>query len=125
MDGDKDDKSIVEKTVEAVKGLAATISEAARKTAEPEPIKSDDEVVMMPTAAAGLMSETVVPPFVAIRRPRKSSKKARAKAAKNAKTKSEKKAPTKKSTKKAKSPTGGKAVAKKTKKRTRKKKAKK
>jgi hypothetical protein len=71
MDVDKDDKSIVEKTVEAVKGLAATIS---RKTAEPEPMKPSDEVVVMPMATAGLMSETVVPPFVVVRRPRKSPK---------------------------------------------------
>jgi hypothetical protein len=128
MDIDKDDKSIVEKTVEAVKNFAANISEAAHKTAEPEPVKSGDEVVVMPMAAAGLMSETVEPPFVVIRQPRKSRKKARAKAAKAVEKKAAKRAPrkiAKKSTKKVKSPTGGKAVAKKTKKRTRKKKAKK
>jgi hypothetical protein len=114
METEKDDKSIVEKTVEAVKGLAASISEAARKTAEPEPAKPGDEVVVMPMATAGLMSETVVPPFVVVRRPRK-SKKARAKSARNtAKTKSATKAP--KSTKRSKSSTVRKAVGKKSRK---------
>jgi hypothetical protein len=130
MDTDKDDRSIVEKTVEAVKEFAANISQAAHKTAEPEPnSKSGDEVVMLPMEATGLMGESVVPQFVVIRRPKKLTKKAPAKAAKKtAKKKSAKKAPTKatkKSVKKAKSPTGGKAVAKRTKKRTQKKKAKK
>jgi hypothetical protein len=118
METEKDDKSIVEKTVEAVKGLAASISEAARKTAEPEPAKPGDEVVVMPMATAGLMSETVVPPFVVVRRPRK-SKKARAKSARNtAKTKSATKAPkkAKKSTKRSKSSTVRKAVGKKSRK---------
>jgi hypothetical protein len=119
METEKDDKSIVEKTVEAVKGLAASISEAARKTAEPEPAKPGDEVVVMPMATAGLMSETVVPPFVVVRRPRKSAKKARAKSARNtAKTKSATKAPkkAKKSTKRSKSSTVRKAVGKKSRK---------
>jgi hypothetical protein len=128
MEIDKDDKSIVEKTVEAVKGLAASISEAAHKTAEPEPIRSGDEVVMMPMATAGMISETVVPPFVVVRRPKKSPKKTRAKSARNAgKAKSAKKAPkkAKKSTKRSKSSTVRKAVGKKSRKQVKKKAAKK
>jgi hypothetical protein len=128
MEIEKDDKSIVEKTVEAVKGLAATISEVVHKTAEPEPVKSGEEVVMMPMATAGMMSETVVPPFVVVRRPRKLPKKARAKPARNAgKTKSATKAPkkAKKSTKRSKSSTVRKAVGKKSRKPAKKKAARK
>jgi hypothetical protein len=96
MGGNEHDKSMLGKAVEAVKDFAANISEAAHKTAEPEPLKPGDEVVMMPMAADGLTSETVVPPFVVVRRPRKSSKKTRAKAAqKTVKTKSVKKTPKK------------------------------
>jgi hypothetical protein len=123
MDADKDDKSFVEKTVEVVKNIAANISEAAHKTAEPEPVKSDDEVVMMPMATAGLVSETAVPPFVVIRKP---PKKVRAKSAKTVENKAARRAPRKVAKKsKVKSRTGGKAVAKETKKPTPKKKTRK
>jgi hypothetical protein len=64
MDGDKDDKSIFEKTVEAVKDIATIASVAAHKAMEPEPIKPGDEVVMMPMAATGFMGDTMMPPFV-------------------------------------------------------------
>ena len=73
MDANKDDKSIVEKTVDAVKEFAATISEAAHKAVEPEPVKPGDELVMMPVAATGFMGETVMPPFVVIRKQKKMS----------------------------------------------------
>jgi hypothetical protein len=66
MDVDKDDKSIVGKTVEAVKNFADNISEAVHKTAEPEPV--------------------IVPPFIVIRQPT-NSKRATAKAAKTTRKK--------------------------------------
>jgi hypothetical protein len=80
MDDDNDDKSIIEKTLEAVKDIAAVASEATHKAMEPEPIKPGDEVVVMPMAAAGFMGEAVMPPFVIIPRranaPEQISKKA-------------------------------------------------
>ena len=70
-DDDKDDKSIIEKTLEAVKDIAVVASEPTPKAMEPEPIKPGDEVVVMPMAAAGLVGEAVMPPFVII--PRRTS----------------------------------------------------
>jgi hypothetical protein len=126
MDTGKDDKSIVEKTVDAMKEFAATVSDAAHKAVEPEPIKPGDEVVMMPMAAAGFMGDTVVPPFVVVSKQKKSPRKSRAKAAKKAAKKSVKKTKTAKRTaKKAKPPAGRKAVGKKTKSGAKKNKAKK
>jgi hypothetical protein len=117
MDGDKDDKSIIEKTIEAVKEIATIASEAAHKAMEPEPIKPGDEVVMMPMAASGFMGDTMMPPFVVVPRKKKSSKKKAPKpAAKKPAKKSVKKAANKvakKSAKKAKSTVGRKAVGKK------------
>jgi hypothetical protein len=57
MDDDKDDKSIVEKTLEAVKDIAVVASEVTHEAMEPEPIKPGDEVVVMPMAATGLMGD--------------------------------------------------------------------
>jgi hypothetical protein len=57
---DDDDKSIIEKTIERVKDIAAKASEAAHKAIEPEPIKPGDAVVMMSTAAGGSMGDPVV-----------------------------------------------------------------
>lgn len=126
MDAGKDDKSIVEKTVDAVKEFAATISEAAHKAVEPEPVKPGDELVMMPVAATGFMGETLVPPFVVIRKQKKTSRKLPAKAAKRAAKKSvKKKKAAKKTAKKAKPPAGRKAIGKKTNKGAKKTKAKK
>jgi hypothetical protein len=68
MDDDKDDKSIIEKTLEAVKDIAVVPSEATHEAMEPEPIKPGDEVVVMPMAATGLMGEAVMPLFVIIPR---------------------------------------------------------
>jgi hypothetical protein len=68
MDNDKDDKSIVDKTLEAVKDFAAIAAEAAHRAMEPEPLKPGDEVVVMPMAAAGFMGEAGMPPFVIIPR---------------------------------------------------------
>jgi hypothetical protein len=39
MDNDKDDKSIIDKTLEAVKDIAAIAAEAAHRAMEPEPLK--------------------------------------------------------------------------------------
>jgi hypothetical protein len=57
MDDDKDDKSIIEKTLEAVKDIAVVASEVTHEAMEPEPIKPGDEVVVMPMPATGLMGD--------------------------------------------------------------------
>ena len=79
MDDAQDDKSIIEKTLDAVKGIAAVASEATHKAMTPEPRKPGDEVVAMPMAATGFMGETMMPPFVIIPRrtnaPKQTSKK--------------------------------------------------
>jgi len=61
---DDDDKSIIEKTIERVKDIAAKASEKAHKAMEREPIKPGDEVVMMSEAAP--IGDPVMPPFVII-----------------------------------------------------------
>jgi hypothetical protein len=120
MDTDKDDKSIVGKTVDAVKDFAATVSKAAHKIVEPEPIKSDDEILVMPATPTGFMDDAVTPPVI-IRRRKKSAKKSRAKTAKKSTKKSTKKN-AKKSAKKAKSPIERKRVGNKARKGAKKKK---
>ena|ERR1700677_36794 len=102
MDNDKDDKSIIDKTLEAVKDIAAIASEAAHKAMEPEPLKPGDEVVVMPMAPAGFMGEAVMPPFVIIPRrtnaPSQIAKEAPQRTAKKSTGKTDKK-PAKKSSK--------------------------
>ena len=112
MDKDKDDRSIVGKTVDAVKEFAATVSEAAQKAIKPEPVKSDDEPTLEPAAPTGFMDDAVTPATPVIIRTRKPGK-SRAKANKTRvkKAKSPKK-PAKKSAKKAKTLSVRKPVAK-------------
>jgi hypothetical protein len=118
MDAGKDEKSIVEKTVEAVREFAAIVSEAAHKAMEPESIRAGDEVVMMPAGATGFMGDTVAPPLVVVRKQKNSTRKSRAKTGKKtAKEKSAKKAQkttAKKSRKLAESSASRKQVGKKT-----------
>ena len=151
MDRDKDDKSVLEKTVGAVKDMAATVKDAvsavtlpsvsgritptydnlfasAHEAAEPEPIKSDEEVVIEPMATSGFMNETMSPSYVVVRRRRKSLKKKPPRAAKKqiAKKSTEKSAKTtRKSKKKTKSRAGRKSVGKTTTKVAKKKRARK
>jgi hypothetical protein len=105
MDNDKDDKSIIDKTLEAVKDIAAIATEAAHKAMEPEPLKPGDEVVVMPMAPAGFMGEAVMPPFVIIPRrtnaPSQIAKEAPQRTAKKSTGKTDKK-PAKKSSKRKK-----------------------
>jgi hypothetical protein len=72
MDDDKNDKSIIEKTIETVKNIATNASEAAKKAMEPEPIKSGDEVFLVPMAS-DTYADPVMPPFVVIPRRKKST----------------------------------------------------
>jgi hypothetical protein len=100
-----DDKSIIEKTIERVKDIAAKASEKAHKAIDPEPTRHGDEVVMMSTAAAGPMGDPVMPPFVIIPGRKKAPKQTAKEAAKRtAKRSSAKKTSKKKRKKKAAKP---------------------
>jgi hypothetical protein len=68
MDDDKDDKSLIEKTIEVVKEIAHAASEAAKHALEPEPIKPGDEVVYLPATASSIMGDSVMPQYVVIPR---------------------------------------------------------
>jgi hypothetical protein len=116
MDTDKDDRSIVGKTVDAVKEFAATVSEAAHKAVNPEPVKSEDEIKVVPAAptGTGFMDDAVPPTPVVIRRRKRLAKKSQSRATKTAKkVKWSKKA--KKSAAKLKSPSVRKKATKKAK----------
>jgi hypothetical protein len=73
VNDDKDDKNFIEKTINAVKEIAHTASEAAKHAMEPEPLKPGEEVVYLPVTGGGLMGEPVMEPFVII--PKKARKK--------------------------------------------------
>lgn len=106
MDGNKDDKSIVEKTVDVVKEFAAGFTEAAHKAVKSKPTKSDDEIIMMPSAPTGFMDDAVAPPLVLVRKKTK-SRKTRAKVARKTARKTT-------SAKAAKAPARRQSVARKT-----------
>jgi hypothetical protein len=120
MDDNEDDKNFIEKTINAVKEIAHTASEAAKHAMEPEPLKPGDKVVLMPMVTDGMMGESMMPPLVVVRSkkktPKTSSKKPANKAAKKTAKKSAKKNAAKKwrsPAKVAKKKTGKKAVGKK------------
>ena len=114
MDDDKDDKSIVEKTIAAVKDIATIASDAAKKAMEPEPLKPGEQIVAyMPMVNDGLLADPMMPPFVlAPRRKKSTSKKVPKKSAKKA-AKTTKKTAKRATAKKTKSAAGRKAVRKK------------
>ena len=95
---DDDDKSIIEKTIERVKDIAAKASEKAHKAMEREPIKPGDEVVMMSEAAP--IGDPVMPPFVIIPGRKKASKQTSKKPAIRTAKRSSAKNPSKKKRKK-------------------------
>ena len=108
-----DDKNIIEKTIEAVKDIAHTASEAAKHAMEPEPIKPGEEVVMLAPQGDNLLGESAMPQFIVIPRKRSRRKKAAKTVAKKTNKKAAKKSAKKQAAKKWKSP--AKAAAKKTK----------
>jgi len=119
MDDDKNDKNLIEKAIEAVRDIAHTASEAAKNAMEPEPIKPGDKVVLTPMVTDGMMGESMMPPFVVVRRQKKAPKKAK-KPAKKVARKTRKKFAKKSAAKKrkatanvAKKKSGKKAVKKK------------
>jgi hypothetical protein len=99
-----DDKNIIEKTIEAVKDIAHTASEAAKHAMELEPIELGEEVVMLAPQGGNLLGEPTMPPFVIIPRKKSGTKKASKKAAKKTAKKTAKKSAKKRAVKKWKSP---------------------
>ena len=113
MDDDKDDKSIVEKTIAAVKDIATIASDAAKKAMEPEPLKPGEQIVAyMPMVNDGLLADPMPPFVLAPRRKKSTSKKVPKKSAKKA-AKTTKKTAKRATAKKTKSAAGRKAVRKK------------
>jgi hypothetical protein len=108
MDDSDQDKSLIEKTIDAVKDVAANASAAAKKAMEPEPLKPGERLVMVPLMDSGLATEPIMPPFVVLPR-----RKSRAKTASEKNTKKAGKRPlAKKSFKKEKAAKAWKPKAK-------------
>jgi hypothetical protein len=68
MDDNDQDKSLIEKTMDAVKDIATNASDAAKKAMEPEPLKPGERLVMVPLMDSGLAIEPMMPPFVILPR---------------------------------------------------------
>jgi hypothetical protein len=98
VDDNKDDKNFIEKTINAVKEIAHTASEAAKHAMEPEPLKPGDKIVLMPMVTDGMMGESMMPPLVVVRGKKKAPKTRSKKPANKAAKKTAKKKTTKKKT---------------------------
>src|SRR5450631_3289407 len=122
MDHDTE-KSLVDKTIAAVKHIADIATHAAEHALDPEPLKPGETVVMLPPASDGLSGASEMPTYVVVPVRKKSRKKASAnnvrakKAAKTSARKSKKAAP-KKNAKKTSKTSAKKAVKKTGKKRS-------
>jgi len=118
MDDDKDhDKTLIEKTLQTVKDIASTVSDAAKHVMEPDPVKPGEQpVAFVPMAGDGFADPMMMPVYAPKKRvaKKKTAKKAAKKASKKSAKKAAKKAPKK-----------SKKAAKKTAKKTSKKVAKK
>ena len=130
MDDDKDDKSFIEKTIEHVKDIASSVTEAvetattvAKEALEPEPIKLPGDQVAFVSSTP--MAEPTMPPFVVIPRHTNAPPKPPAKGsrAKKSSKRTVKKSKAKKAVKKT-APKKSKKAAKKTAKKSPKKKSK-
>jgi hypothetical protein len=75
MDDNDHVKSIIEKTIEAVKDIATIASDAAKKAMEPEPLKPGERIMMVPLMDSGLATQPMVPPFVVLHRQKSRAKK--------------------------------------------------
>lgn len=73
---DDKDKSILESVTDTIKNTFDIATEAAKKAMEPEPLKADEEMVVVPDpATAGSDFMSPMPPMVAVvkKKPRKKS----------------------------------------------------
>jgi hypothetical protein len=88
-----DEKSIVEKFTDAVKGVVDSASTAAMQAMATEPLKPDEEVVVIPALEPGGADLIApVPPMIAVvKKKRRRASKGVAKAAKASKKKTAKK----------------------------------
>jgi hypothetical protein len=122
MDHDTE-KSLVDRTIAAVKHIAEIATHAAEHALDPEPLKPGETVVMLPPANDGLLGAPEMPTYVVFPVRKKSRKKASAKkvrakkAAKTSARKSKKAAP-KRNAKKTSKTSAKKAVKKTGKKRS-------
>ena len=119
MDDDKDDKSLVEKTIKAVKDMASSVTDAAKSAATPSeeekmtvmdvPLVADAAAMPMPLVAPKKRKAPVkrAPPKKA------TAKKAAKKTSKKSAAKKSKKAAKRSPAKKTKSSAGQKAIGKK------------
>ena len=82
---DDKEKSVFESVTDAIKHTINIATEAAEKAMEPEPLKRDEELVVVPTpmtAGSDFMSPTPMPPaFIVVKKKRRASKKPAAKKA--------------------------------------------
>ena len=60
-DKDHDDKSLIEKTLDAVKEIVTSARDAAKHAMEPEPVKPGDQVVLIPIAGDGFADSLMSP----------------------------------------------------------------
>jgi hypothetical protein len=123
MDDDEDDKSLIEKTIEAVKDMASSVTDAAKSAATPSeeekmtvmdvPLAADAAAMPMPLVAPKKRKATVAktPPKKATAE--KAAKKAAKKSAKKSAAKQSKKAAKHSPAKKTKSNAERKVVGKK------------
>jgi len=126
MDDDEDDKSLIEKTIEAVKDMASSVTDAAKSAATPSeeemtvtdvPLVADAAAMPMPLVAPKKWKATIkpasakTPPKKATAE--KAAKKAAKKSAKKSAAKQSKKAAKHSPAKKKKSTAGRKVVGKK------------
>lgn len=127
MDNDEDDKSLIEKTIEAVKDMASSVTDAAKSAATPSeeekmtvmdvPLVADAAAMPIPLVAPKKWKATVKP--TAAKTPpkkataEKAAKKAAKKSANKSAAKQSKKAAKHSPAKKTKSTAGRKVVGKK------------
>src|SRR5450631_2229148 len=73
---DDTEKSLVDKTIAAVKHIAEIATHAAEHALDPEPLKPGETVVMLPPANDGLLGAPEMPTYVVVPVRKKSRKKA-------------------------------------------------
>jgi hypothetical protein len=91
---DDKDKSIFDTVTDSIKNTINIATEAAKHAIEPEPLKPDEEVVLIPPVGAPDLVNPMPPMYAVVKKKRRASKRV-AKAAKTSKSKTAKKSPAK------------------------------